>query len=61
MLKRDHVKQVQQMIDVEVVKIKQPEPFDSKPLENKIKGLEKLVKELEASVKDLEKVKKTNK
>jgi hypothetical protein len=37
------------------------EPFDSKPLENKIKGLEKLVKELEASVKDLEKVKKTNK
>ena len=50
MLMRDQVVQVQAMIDGAV---KKDEPFDSKPLENKIKGLEKLVKELEASVKDL--------
>ena len=61
MLMRDQVAQVQEMIESAVGKVKKPEPFDSKPLENKIRGLEKLVKELEASIKDLEKVKKTNK
>ena len=61
MLMRDQVAQVQEMIESAVGKVKKPEPFDSAPLENKIKGLEKLVEKLEASVKDLEKPKKTNK
>ena len=54
---RDDIAMVEGMIKVAV----KPEPFDSKPLENKIKGIEKQVKELEASVKDLEKAKKLNK
>lgn len=49
----DHVKAI--------VKEASVDAFDSKPLENKIKGLEKLVKELESDVKDLKKDKKTNK
>ena len=61
MLMRDQVAQVQAMIDGAMRKVEKPEPFDSKPLENKIKGLEKLIKELDESVKDLEKPKKINK
>ena len=57
-MQRDDIEMVQTMINGA---IKKPEPFDSAPLENKIKGLEKLVEKLDATVKDLEKVKKTNK
>ena len=54
-MQRDDIEMVQTMINGAI------KPFDSAPLENKIKGLEKLVEKLDGTVKDLEKVKKTNK
>ena len=59
MLMRDQVVQVQEMIEGALRKIEKDEPFDSTPLESKLKGFDERLKAIESAVKGLSEKKET--